>query len=270
MSPESNYFNKGFLNLLKNENSDSVRNLLNFLPLGIALLDRRTLEIHYINKRFTEICGYTKKDIKTFNDLIELVSIDYVEYNVIFSNWDRQLMLLRKTETTDYKEYEFITKSGTEKNVALKLSLINNDVILVCMEDITQEKRTKEAYEEEKRVVLPINDYFEPDNTKLDMSSVQYKALLKIHNMTHKTVAEISDFAIDAALIMTNSTVGYIFLMNEEETELTLAAWSKSAMKECMIVDKFAAYKLEDTGLWGEAARQKNLLLQMIMTPQMT
>ena len=34
-------------------------------------------------------------------------------------------------------------------------------------------------------------------------------------------------------------------------------AWSKTAMKECAIIDKPIHYPVVTTGLWGEAVRQR-------------
>jgi PAS domain S-box-containing protein len=45
--------------------------------------------------------------------------------------------------------------------------------------------------------------------------------------------------------------------MNEDETVLTMQAWSKTAMGECAVTDKPLIYPLETTGLWGEAVRQR-------------
>jgi len=45
--------------------------------------------------------------------------------------------------------------------------------------------------------------------------------------------------------------------MNEDETILTMHAWSKQAMKECAMIDKPIVYPVEETGLWGEAVRQR-------------
>jgi PAS domain S-box-containing protein len=49
--------------------------------------------------------------------------------------------------------------------------------------------------------------------------------------------------------------------MNEDETVLTMQAWSKIAMDQCAIIDKPIDYPLETTGLWGEAVRQRRPMI---------
>jgi PAS domain S-box-containing protein len=49
--------------------------------------------------------------------------------------------------------------------------------------------------------------------------------------------------------------------MNEEETVLTMLAWSKNAMAECDVADRPFVYPVETTGLWGEAVRQRRPII---------
>ncbi len=56
---------------------------------------------------------------------------------------------------------------------------------------------------------------------------------------------------------LTQSAIGYIAFVNEDETELTMHAWSEGALRECKITDKPMVYAVESTGLWGEAIRQR-------------
>ncbi len=90
---------------------------------------------------------------------------------------------------------------------------------------------------------------------RLDESRLE--AVWQISQMTKASLKEITDFAMEEAVRLTKSKIGYLAFMNEEETVLTMQAWSKTAMKECAIVDKPLIYPLETTGLWGEAVRQR-------------
>ena len=68
---------------------------------------------------------------------------------------------------------------------------------------------------------------------------------------------EITDFALEEAVRLTESEIGYLAFMNEDETVLTMHSWSKTAMEQCAIIDKPIVYPVETTGLWGEAVRQR-------------
>ncbi len=85
--------------------------------------------------------------------------------------------------------------------------------------------------------------------------------LLKLGQMTTASLKELSDFALDAAMKMTESPIGYLAFVNEAETVLTMYSWSQSAMAQCEIEDKPIVYPLDNTGLWGEAVRQRRPII---------
>jgi len=87
------------------------------------------------------------------------------------------------------------------------------------------------------------------------------EALLQLSQMTTGSMQEIADFALEAAVQLTGSTIGYLAFMNEDETVLTMHAWSKTAMEQCAIIDKPIVYPVESTGLWGEAVRQRKAVI---------
>jgi phosphoserine phosphatase RsbU/P len=90
---------------------------------------------------------------------------------------------------------------------------------------------------------------------RLDESRLE--AVWQLSQMTRATVREITDFALEEGVRLTKSKIGYLAFLNEDETVLTMQAWSKTAMQECAIDDKPLVYPLETTGLWGEAVRQR-------------
>lgn len=83
------------------------------------------------------------------------------------------------------------------------------------------------------------------------------EALLKLSRMAASPLKEITDFALESAVSLTESKIGYLAFMNEDETVLTMHSWSKAAMEQCAIIDKPIVYPVETTGLWGEAVRQR-------------
>jgi len=72
---------------------------------------------------------------------------------------------------------------------------------------------------------------------------------------------EITDFALEEAVRLTESKIGYLAFMNEDETVLTMHSWSKTAMEQCAVIDKPIVYPVETTGLWGEAVRQRKPII---------
>jgi PAS domain S-box-containing protein len=89
------------------------------------------------------------------------------------------------------------------------------------------------------------------------LNEVRMNASLTLNQMTNATLPEITLFALEAGVEVTDSKIGYLAFMNADESVLTMYAWSRSAMKECAILDKPIEYPIEKTGLWGEAVRQR-------------
>ena len=81
--------------------------------------------------------------------------------------------------------------------------------------------------------------------------------LFRIFHYNADNVQTLLSYALDEALKMTGSKVGYIFYYNEDTQVLTLNTWSKNVMKECDVSETKIVYPLEETGLWGEVIRQR-------------
>jgi PAS domain S-box-containing protein len=93
--------------------------------------------------------------------------------------------------------------------------------------------------------------------TALLLERSRLEALLQLAQMAEAPMKKITDFALEAAVRLTGSKIGYLAFMNEDETVLTMHSWSKTAMQQCAIIDKPIVYPVETTGLWGEAVRQR-------------
>ncbi len=89
------------------------------------------------------------------------------------------------------------------------------------------------------------------------LEQTRMEALLQLGQREAAPMQEIMDFALEEAVRLTESEIGYLAFMSEDETVLTMHAWSKSAMEQCAVIDKPIVYPVENTGLWGEAVRQR-------------
>jgi len=92
----------------------------------------------------------------------------------------------------------------------------------------------------------------------LDESRLE--ALLKLNQMDDASLQEITDFALEAGVKLTNSRLGYLAFVDQEEKTLAMHSWSKEAMVECQ-AHKQIIYAVDQTGLWGEAVRQRQPMI---------
>ncbi len=93
------------------------------------------------------------------------------------------------------------------------------------------------------------------------LSKLRLEALIRISEYDIDNVQNYLDYALDQALFLTDSAIGYIYFYDEEEELFELNTWSKGVMDLCMVMEKQTTYKLEDTGMWGEVVRQRKRLI---------
>ncbi len=89
------------------------------------------------------------------------------------------------------------------------------------------------------------------------LNEARLEALGRLNEMADAPLHEITDFALEEAVRLTGSSIGYLAFTNEDETILSMFSWSKEAMAECAINEKPIVYQVDATGLWGEAIRQR-------------
>lgn len=92
-------------------------------------------------------------------------------------------------------------------------------------------------------------------------NEARLETLLRLNEMSPSSLKEIADFALEEAVRLTRSSIGYLAFVNDDETVLTMYSWTKAAMEKCVMADKPLEYPLADTGLWGEAVRQRRAVI---------
>lgn len=88
------------------------------------------------------------------------------------------------------------------------------------------------------------------------LNEARLAGLLRISQYPAASTQDLLDYALDEAIILTGSKIGYIYIYDEATEQFTLSTWSKDVMKECTVADPPTVYQLEKTGIWGEAVRQ--------------
>jgi two-component system, sensor histidine kinase and response regulator len=138
-----------------------------------------------------------------------------------------------------------VAKDGTERIIADSAAPISSGKgkvvgVVLVFRDVTESRKVEE---------------------ELRLNEARLQALVQLNQMTGASLKEITDFALESAVSLTGSKIGYLAFLNADESVLTMHSWSKTAMQECAIIDKPIAYPVVDTGLWGEAVRQRKPVL---------
>jgi GAF domain-containing protein len=82
-------------------------------------------------------------------------------------------------------------------------------------------------------------------------------ALGRLQGKTNKSMFDFRDAIIEELCNITNSEIAYFYASDISEEHLTLLGYSKSVMDSCMIIDRPSVYRVDETGLWGEAVRNR-------------
>ncbi len=92
-------------------------------------------------------------------------------------------------------------------------------------------------------------------------NEVRLRSLTSILQYPSDSVQDFLDYALNEAIHLTSSKIGYIYRYHEDRREFVLNSWSREVMRECSIVNPQTCYELDKTGLWGEAVRQRQPIL---------
>ncbi len=193
---------------------------------GIAIHDKGL--ILECNQGLSGITGYSREELIGMNGLL-LIKEDYRDLvmNNILAGYE--------------KPYE---AAGVRKNgetYPLRLEARNipykgKSVRTVEFRDISEQKKA------EQQILL---------NQK------RLESLVTILQADSDNVQQFLDFALEEAIHLTGSKIGYIYYYSEEKKEFTLNTWSKEVMPQCTVANPQSIYQLEKTGIWGEAVRQR-------------
>ena len=119
------------------------------------------------------------------------------------------------------------------------------------------EVRGEPIFDKDGRVVQMIENSIDITERKkteavLLRDEARQRALLELSEKSELSSDEVANYALEEGIKLTQSTIGYIAFVNEDESVLTMHYWSKTAMAQCATIDKPIVYVVKDTGLWGE------------------
>ncbi|MFH1036179.1 MAG: PAS domain S-box protein [Pseudomonadota bacterium] len=201
----------------------------NPVAMCITSLEGHLLEVNQALLRRT---GYSRQ---------ELIGGDGLELGLWVNPADRQRLLeaARQSAGVYGLEVEARIKSGQVRRWWLAgdhVQVEGRERLLWAAVDVTERRRAEEA---------------------LKLNAERQACLLKLHGMGDQSRQQICDFALDEAVKLTRSQFGYLYFMNPEESQLTVHAWSEEAGRQCRVEGRPSVYQIKDTGLWGEAVRQR-------------
>jgi PAS domain S-box-containing protein len=80
------------------------------------------------------------------------------------------------------------------------------------------------------------------------------ESLLKLFQLSGVSEKELTAFALEEGVRLTESEVGYLHFYNDDQKSLQLFLWSKEVLKKCT-AETTLKYPLDDAGIWADAIR---------------
>ncbi len=126
---------------LLNKERESLLSILQEAPNGVALIEKDGKYL-YINSEFTNITGYTLKDIPTGKDWFHKAYPDQNYRRQIINAWKSDFIY----RTTMDRAFSVVCKDGALKEIEFRGTVLKDDRTIVILTDITERKRAEEAY----------------------------------------------------------------------------------------------------------------------------
>ena len=225
------------------ERAEQFQLLFSKAPLGYQSLDFDGNFID-VNQRWLDILGYKREEVigKWFGDFL----------TPAFHNSFHEQFPIFKAQGKIHSEFEMVHKNGSVLFIAFD-GRIGNDLkgdfkqTHCILQDITERKQSELLIQRKTE--------------EIELHNQRLESLFKISQYQTYSIQELLDFALNEAIILTNSKIGYIYFYNETDKQFVLNTWSKEVMHECTVMNPQTIYDLDNTGCWGEAVRQRKPII---------
>lgn len=184
------------------------------------------------NKRACETYGYTLEELKSMK-IRDIMHKDY---------WPAHQRFREELAKTGAFEGETVDvrKDGAAFPAQVKGAYIQYRGArrLLCVRsDITEQKRVEKIQAANR---------------------LRLEALYGLGRMTGQSDAEILHFALEASVRITQSKGGYVYFVNDEETQLTLFACAEAGKPECETPEARQTFDVASPGLWSAPVRLRS------------
>jgi|GEM_PF-1358114 len=214
------------------ESQERFRSLVEHAHDPILLLDDG-FQISYLNHQAIRLSGYSPD---------ELLGRDF---RAFLAPDDRALVEERYRrrqsgqDTPARYEFDIIRKDGVKNRVEIVSSVVSSasrrPETIVQIHDLTERLRTE---------------------AELLRNEARLRSLVEILQYQGSSTRQLLDFALEKAIELSHSRIGYIFLYDDQRRRFVLNSWSREAMRECQVTDSPLSFDLDKTGLLGESVRR--------------
>ncbi len=206
------------------------RTLANSSPIGIYIVQQGKFQ--YANAPFAEIVGYSPGQLVGMNSL-----------DLVFPE-DRErvrstAISMLKGESSHSYEYRVLNSTGEIKWIMETVASIQyrgKRAALGNFLDITGRKKAEE---------------------QIRLNEARLQSLLDISQYKSKGLQDFLDFALNEAIKLTGSKIGWFGFYQKGDETLNVNTWSREVMEQCRIPEKTLLFPLKNAGIWAEGIRRR-------------
>lgn len=218
------------------DNFAKLSSLLAAAPVGIGLtIDRVFKEV---SDRLCQMLGYRREEL-----LGKSARMTYVSWDEFQKVGDEKYRQVKKqglgTIETTWKRKDGSTFPVLINSAPLDSSDLSQGLTFTVL-DMTHRRQAE-------------------DESKLNEARLQ--SLFNISQYPAGDMQDLLDYALEEAVQLTRSQLGFLYQYDEMQRALTLHSWSKGVMEECDIQDIPKSFCLDKAGIWGEGVRRGKPLL---------
>lgn len=226
--------NSGSMPLNELENENSYKMLRAYVEGSSNMVYLKDSSLRYVaaNKNYSSFFGLKSEDLMGKTDA-EILPVEYATC---------QLTDLDAIDTNEHIVKIEMIKNRYFEARKFPVPLVNGEIgVGGIIKDITTERNQQirlSAVSERNRIIA--------------------ECMLRRFNDKQERL----DYVLNEAIKLTESLYGYIYLYDADNMVFSISSWSREAMSACSVVEKYSAYPLEHTGLWGEVVRQNRPIIE--------
>jgi len=242
----------------------------------LAYLDRDFNFVH-VNEAYAKTCGYRPD---------ELVGKNHFE---LFPHGENEAIFRGVRDSgiaAEFHDKPFIFPDPTERGITywdwtltpVKDASGNVEGLVFSLFETTERKRAEEALDavreslelrvkERTEELQQTNERLRKENQErllteqsLRLEEARLDALLHLSRISEAPLEEITSFTLEQAISLTNSKIGFLGFLNEDQSIYTLHAVSKKVVKECNVTGNPLQWHVADSGIWADAIREQKTL----------
>lgn len=136
----------------------------------------------------------------------------------------------------------------------------NGEMAVVSHIDITERKLAEIELERHQRLLSEFVDEQTKElreaNALLRLNEERLASLLQLSLMSEQNEQEIADFALEEAVRLTGSEIGFLHFVDADQETLRFFSWSQKVLQGCELPES-EHHCIREAGIWVDAIRQR-------------